>query len=142
MLPNPLEPSTLLSDHSDAFNVKYTIGDGECRISQNNEQICNPPLPLNSIIGVILRVHTENGFKDSKEILYLNYESSFPETLTATGIILCGLIVLFITICILCCCSKKNKEIIEEESPMETDDLLSFTSYCVIDKNPAKHSNV
>lgn len=141
MLPNPLDPSTAILDQSDDFNVKYTFGNGEC-IVQNNETICNPPLPLNSRVGIILRVHTENGFKDSKEILYLNCESSFPETLTATAIILGGLMILFITICILCCCSKRDKKIIEDESPVETDDLLSFTSYCVIDKNPSKHSNV
>lgn len=151
MLPNPLmtqwkTTTTTISTVSDEFDIKFTIGDGRCNELVEEGKTCNPPLPRDMRIGLMLRVYTENGFKDSDEIIFLDYQPvSSASILTPTNsvaFVLLGIIILSFVICI-CCCSAKKKETIKEESQVEADEnLLSFTSYCVIDKNPSKHSNV
>lgn len=149
MLPNPLITRWKTSStpvDSDEFDIKFTIGDGKCNELVDEEKVCNLPLPTGTRIGLMLRVYTDNGFKDSDEFTYLDYlpvsSASYLTPTNSVALVLCGIVALSFMICI-CCCSAKKKETIKEESQVEADEnLLSFTSYCVIDKNPSKHSNV
>lgn len=134
------------TSNANEFDIKFTLGNGKCSELVDTEITCNPPLPYDMRIGVVLRVYTENGYKDSNDIVFLDFEllneSIFFTPNIAVIIVLSGIIILSIIICV-CCCSARQKEIVKDESQVEADEnLLSFTSYCVIDKNPAKHSNV
>lgn len=140
---NPLQHSNedLKSGIND-YNVKFTIGDEICSGSASEKEYCNGPLPINQKYGVMARVFTSSGFRDTSpiyiELLVNPLQLIAPATIVYASVTVLVLLSLVILLC--CVCrgqSKKKKEALKKRQAAEADEnLLSFTSYCVIDKNP------
>lgn len=138
IIPNPIEEfnETLIQD----FGIKFSIGSEICNELVDKKKYCNGQLVSNTNYGLLARLFTENGYRDTEPVIIridaVPEELISPKTFVAcsvTALILCSLII------ILCCawCSKKDKKPEKEKEAAEADEnLLSFTSYCVIDKNP------
>lgn len=92
------------------------------------------------------RVFTSNGYRDTEPVYFdIKPQSPLldPNTLYAVA---GSMIILFLVsaiVCLLCYISIKRhkKKMKKKKEAAETvENLLSFTSYCVIDKNPTpKH---
>lgn len=140
MQPNPLTHINL--SIIDEFNVKFTIGKETC---SDEAKYCNSPLPANTKFGIIARMFTESGYRDTNPI-YIQTNASSMQLVSHQAIVygsICSLVLVSLMI-LLCCawCSKKKKITIKEKEAAEADEnLLSFTSYCVIDKKPLPRKN-
>lgn len=101
-------------------------------------------------MGLILRIFTEKGFRDS-DIALIEFQE-YPQISSILGIfkpihIVLATVILIVVLTIItliCCCAcDKRRHTKKHIEPVEADEnLLSFTSYCVIDRHPVKHSHV
>lgn len=151
-LTNPLNYEDEIDSASDEklnlYNVKFILGEEKC-IKQffKSDQYCNEPLAPNVNYGLMARIYTNDAFRDtdpvyfktnglSETFMYLNM-TKIPAIIVA-----CLLLAMVVStiMTILCCWSIKRQRKIEKkrkkESAETVENLLSFTSYCVIDKNP------
>lgn len=127
------------------YKVQFVLGDEDCLES---DETCNPPLNcFNCTYGLIARVYTSHGFRDTQPV-YFETRPNTPyvnlETILVVAGSFLGILILSITVSLICCMNtRKNKKKLKKKKKQaaEADDnLLSFTSYCVIDKNPTpKH---
>lgn len=132
---------TLSNDTSfDDYSIKFTIGSETCSDLAEEKKYCNGPLRAFTKYGIMARIFTENGFRDTDPV-YVQIDVSpmelfSPKTIVISSI--AALLILSLIILLICICSsKKEKKLIKEKQTAEADEnLLSFTSYCVIDKNP------
>jgi hypothetical protein len=138
VLPNPVEAFN--ESAIDDFSVRFTIGKEVCSDLVESKNYCNGPLPAYTKFGLIARLFTENGYRDTQPI-YLQITPSPLELLSPKTIVAgcVGSLLIFSLLLLVCCtwCSKTKKKPTKEKEAAEADEnLLSFTSYCVIDKNP------
>lgn len=144
ILPNPLNGAfdMLLND----YTIKFTIGAEKCSELARDRQYCNAPLPPNIQYGLIARVFTANGFRDTEpayiEIVLNPLKEISPETIVYSSVSVALVISLIILLCCIWNRNKKKQKLLKEKQAAEADEnLLSFTSYCVIDKNPLPRKN-
>jgi hypothetical protein len=122
------------------YSIKFTIGGEICSNLAEEKKYCNGPLAAYTKYGIMARIFTENGFRDTKPV-YVQIDVS-PMELISPKTIVYGAVssLIFVSLIILLCCiwngKKKEKKIKEKEAAEADENLLSFTSYCVIDKNP------
>jgi hypothetical protein len=128
----------------EAFNVKYTLGDKKCSEFSTSQHYCNRPLMSGVKYGLMARVYTKDAFRDTTPIFF---ETKTRQPLPFSPLVIVAgstfiLLMISLVICICCCWSlKKQKKLKKEKEAAETvENLLSFTSYCVIDKNPTPRS--
>lgn len=138
ILQNPLDHDIEIeSSKLDVYNIKYILGDGKC---STNKQYCNGPLQPATEYGLIARIFTKDGFRDTEAIYFeTKAKSSFPfSPMVFVAMCLSALILVSILIAICCWVSiRRQRKMKKKKEAAETvDNLLSFTSYCVIDKNP------
>lgn len=120
--------------------MKFSIGSEICTDLAEEKKYCNGLLAAYTEYGIIARLFTENGFRDTNPV-YIQIKAS-PMELVSPKLIVYGsvsLLILVSLIILLCCLwfNKKEKKIVKEKEAAEADEnLLSFTSYCVIDKSP------
>jgi hypothetical protein len=86
------------------------------------------------------RIFTADGFRDTSPVYFnTKFEESplMSPVVMVTGS-LTSIILISLLICLCCWWSlRKQKKFKKKKEAAETvDNLLSFTSYCVIDKNP------
>lgn len=142
ILPNPLNEIKEVSEESlDDFNIKITIGDEICSNLAYGKKYCNGQLSPNTKYGLIARVFTSNGFRDTEPV-YIDIQVN-PLKLISPNAIVYGSVssVILLSLLVLLCCiwsNRANKRTLkkEKEAAEADENLLSFTSYCVIDKNP------
>ncbi|KAL7041862.1 hypothetical protein ACKWTF_000928 [Chironomus riparius] len=143
MLPNPVvyEDWIKKPEELELFKVQFVLGDEDCIES---DEICNIPLNcFNCTYGLMARVYTNTGYRDTQPV-YFETRPSTPyvnlQTFLVVGGSFFGVLLLSLTVCMICCMNmRKNKQKLKKKKKQaaEADDnLLSFTSYCVIDKNP------
>lgn len=135
---NPLDhDSEIETADLEAFSVKFTLGDNKC---SDLPKKCNRPLIPGTMYGLMARVYTKDGYRDTTPIFFKTKNSQpfpfSPLVIVAGSTFL--ILMISLVICICCCWSlKKQKKLKKEKEAAETvENLLSFTSYCVIDKNP------
>lgn len=146
-MPNPLDDSPENSDTTvNDYNIKFTIGDEICSGLVPEKIFCNAPLAINTRYGLVARIFTRTGFRDTEPIFIEN--EVHPLELMSPMVIAYGSVgsVALISLMVLICCfqSGKNKRRLlkEKKEAAEADEnLLSFTSYCVIDKHPLPRKN-
>lgn len=140
ILQNPLDhDSEVDSSDLDVFNIKFILGDGKCP-RDSAHQYCNKPLLPGVEYGVFARIFTKDAFRDTQPIFFETKSSEslpFGPTLIIAGS-LSALILISILISLCCWLSikRQRKSKKKKESAETVENLLSFTSYCVIDKNP------
>lgn len=134
-MPNPLNDPT--NESLDSYSVKYVIGDGNC---SDPDKVCNDRL-IPEKYGLIARVFTRDGYRDTEPIFFeigMSFtEIVSPEQIVYGSVGLMGLLSLVLLIS--CCMTHKKKQNIlkkKKEAAEADENLLSFTSYCVLDKNP------
>lgn len=137
MFPNPLNSEV---DH-DSEDFSFTLGNGECSITEeSSDDYCNGPLVSNTKYVVIARIFTNSGFRDTEPI-FMETSENFNILITKGALIAGVLIILILvssTLILACClCSRQKRKIKNKrKASVRTDnDLLSFTSYCVVDRN-------
>lgn len=149
LLPNPIILSSNDSlDNLDDYNIKFTIGGEICSSKASSSRFCNDQLEPNTRYGVIARVFTENGFRDTEPV-YISTESSSTKLISPASIVLSSIVLVVVlsllgfVYCIFNNRKKKKKNMTKKiKQAAEADEnLLSFTSYCVIDKNPLPRKN-
>lgn len=123
------------------FNIKFTIGDEICSNLAVEEKYCNGQLSPNTKYGLMARIFTSHGFRDTKPV-YIEIQLNPLKLISPNAIVyssVCSFLLLSLVI-LLCCIwsdvANKKKLKKEKESAEADENLLSFTSYCVIDKNP------
>lgn len=140
---NPLSHSREIVDgRLDDYSVKFTLGDEICLNSSGAPEYCNGELALNTQYGVMARVFTKDGFRDTEPVyieIKVNPLKLVPSEIYVYSSV--GFMMVMSLAILLCCCVRnmqKKKELErEKQAAAESDEnLLSFTSYCVIDKNP------
>lgn len=139
VLPNPLKGifDMMLNDYS----IKFTIGAESCSNLADDKKFCNAPLPPSLEYGLIARVFTKRGFRDTEpvyiEIVLNPLKQISPEAIVYSSVSAVFLLSLIILLCCIWSSKKKKRKLIKEKQAAEADEnLLSFTSYCVIDKKP------
>lgn len=143
ILPNPATHSN--ESNINDYSIKFTIGDEICSNLAEEKKYCNGPLTPLTKYGIMARIFTEHGFRDTDPV-YIQIEVSpmeliSPKTIVAGSV---SAIILMSLIILLCCVwsNKKKQKLLKEKQAAEADEnLLSFTSYCVIDKNPLPRKN-
>lgn len=141
ILQNPLDhDNEVVSSDLNEYNIKFVLGDGKCS-QESVYQYCNKPLLSGVEYGVFARIFTKDAFRDTQPIYF---ETKSNESLPfAPTIIIAGSLslLIFISILISICCwlsiKKQRKSKKKKESAETVENLLSFTSYCVIEKNPS-----
>lgn len=136
MFSNPLT-----GDDNDSEEFSFILGNGECSITEeSDDEYCNGPLVSNTKYVVIARIFTSSGFRDTEPV-FMQTSANFNILIT-NGAILAGILIVLIlvssTLILACClCSRKKRKIKNKrKASVKTDnDLLSFTSYCVVDRN-------
>ena len=117
------------------------IGDENCS-KKTKGSYCNGPLLPGIEYGLMARIFTENTFRDTSPIFFRIKHENIPQMspIVMAASSLGFLIFLSIFVCLFCCCSmRRQKKLKKKKEAAETvDNLLSFTSYCVIDKSPAR----
>lgn len=132
--------------------MKFTIGDQICHEIKFDDKFCNDRLSGDMIFGIMARLFTANGFRDTQPIFvrfgdYLITAEEEKEQLVEPIIVVCisagSLIILSFVVLLACISSRKRKQRLrkEKEAAEADENLLSFTSYCVIDKNPLPRKN-
>ena len=141
ILPNPLIEQNI-NDGSvvEDYSIKFMIGDEICANIDDDRKYCNVYLSPNKY-GLMARLFTNNGYRDTQPV-YIDVQLD-PYKLISPNTIVYGSVsaVIFLSLIILLCClwsnKAKKKKLLKEKQAAEADEnLLSFTSYCVIDKNP------
>lgn len=140
ILQNPLDhDNEVVSSDLNEYNIKFVLGDGKCS-QESVYQYCNKPLLAGVEYGVFARIFTKDAFRDTQPIYFetKSNESPFAPTIIIAGSLS---LLIFISILISICCwlsiKKQRKSKKKKESAETVENLLSFTSYCVIDKNPS-----
>lgn len=136
MFPNPLT-----GDAKDSEEFSFILGNEQCAVTEeSSDEYCNGPLASNTKYVVIARIFTSSGFRDTEPI-FMQTNENFSSLITK-GAILAGILIVLIliisTLILACClCSRKKRKIKNKrKASVKTDnDLLSFTSYCVVDRN-------
>ena len=146
ILRNPLKnPTNDSVGDLNAFNIKFVIGEEICGSLGPERKFCNGPLEPHKRFGMIARFFSENGFRDSKPVfIEVNHHSAFlsvsPAWIAIGTVVLVVVLSLLSLLALLCCFKKdkKNQKRVEKlkETAEADENLLSFTSYCVFDKNP------
>jgi hypothetical protein len=142
VLPNPLNDSSGSSKFNlNDYNIKFTIGDEICSGLDSDRRFCNGPLATNTRYGLFARIFTRAGFRDTQAIYIEDvvhpFELVSPMIAVAGSATLIVLLSLIILVCCLQSAKKKRRLLKEKKAAAEADEnLLSFTSYCVLDKNP------
>jgi hypothetical protein len=143
VLPNPITQSSEIGDESlNDFNIKFVIGNENCAavVLTVEKQFCNGEL-LPGRFALIARVFTDNGFRDTEPVIF-DVDLSVSDLLSAKtmAVIFMAFIILLSLITAVCCCMshrRKQKILKKKKEAAEADEnLLSFTSYCVIDRHP------
>ncbi|CRK94349.1 CLUMA_CG007863, isoform A [Clunio marinus] len=140
ILPNPLDELKSSDNLWNEFNIKFTIGDEICSNSETEKRYCNGQLPVDYTYGIIARVFTKDAFRDTEPAFIAirpNLLAKFPSHGIVYGSV--GALILISFITLLCCLwsnGKKKKRIKMKQAAEADENLLSFTSYCVFDKNP------
>lgn len=121
-------------------NVKFAIGDEICSNLPEDRKYCNFQLRPNKY-GLMARIFTKNGFRDTQpvyiEILLDPYKLISPNTVVYGSVSVVIILSLIVLLCCIWSNNAKKKRILKEKQAAEADEnLLSFTSYCVIDRNP------
>ena len=138
MFSNPLT-----GDDKDNEEFSFTLGNGDCFITVKSDEddYCNGPLASNTKYVVIARIFTSSGFRDTEPI-FMETSENYNNLVTKNAILAGILIVLILiasTIVLACCLCSRQKQKIKNKrkASVRTDnDLLSFTSYCVVDRHP------
>lgn len=146
IIPSPLfEANETANFVMDDYSIKFTLGDENCLNSRVEKKYCNAPLPANTY-GLMARIFTNNGFRDTQPVyieVQLNPFKLIPPITIVYGSI--SALVLLSLIVLLCCVrssKSKKKKLVKEKQAAEADEnLLSFTSYHVFDKNPLPRKN-
>lgn len=125
------------------YTTKFTLFDEH----ELREKIGNDQLVGGTKLGIMARMFTANGFRDTQPI-FLDFSDS-PKTaetkeaiippILVVLIVISSLVLMSLLVLLACVCSsrKKKQRLKREKEAAEADEnLLSFTSYCVIDKNP------
>lgn len=147
VLPNPINFSLNNSlEKLDDYNIKFTIGGEICSNKVSSSRFCNDYLEPNTRYGIIARVFTENGFSDTEPVFISIKSTSMkfisPATIALSSIVLVAVLSLLVLVfCIFSNRKKKNKSKKIKEAAEADENLLSFTSYCVIDKHPLPRKN-
>lgn len=136
MFSNPL-----IDDVNNSEEFTFILGNGDCSVTEDsNDDYCNGPLASNTKYFVIARIFTSSGFRDTEPIFMETSEN--VHMIIRKGAILAGLLIIFIlfasTLILVCClCSRKKRKIKNRRKACNKTDnnLLSFTSYCVVDRN-------
>ncbi|CAO1305853.1 unnamed protein product [Diamesa serratosioi] len=137
MFSNPL----IDDDDNDSQEFTFILGNGDCFVTEeSDDDYCNGPLASNTKYVVIARLFTSSGFRDTEPIFMETRENC--SNLITKGALLAGFLIILIlvasTLILACClCSRKKRKIKNKrKTSVRTDnDLLSFTSYCVVDRN-------
>lgn len=127
----------------DDFTLKFTLGAENCWELEEEKKYCNGPLSPGEKYGMMIRVFTDSGFRDTKPV-FIEIDTGPMKLLSKKEIIYGSItgavtVVLIISALIGYVCVRKSKKKItmkEKEAAEADENLLSFTSYCVIDKNP------
>lgn len=134
-------------DDLDEFNIKFTIGEEFCSNVGPERKYCNGHLEPNTY-GVMARIFTENGFRDTEPVIIEIKPKTLKflsPTFASLGAILVVLIISLIALLLCVICKrrdKRRKKTKKLKQAAEADEnLLSFTSYCVIDRNPLPRKN-
>lgn len=146
ILSNPL---TELNETDDTdpndYSIMFTIGDEICSNLAVDGKYCNAQLSPNTY-GLMARIFTSAGFRDTHPV-YIEFQLN-PFKIVSPNTIVYGsvsMLILLSLIAFLCCAlsnNTKKKKLVKEKQAAEADEnLLSFTSYCVIDKNPLRRKN-
>lgn len=142
ILPNPLKEIDEDGEETfNDFNVKFTIGDEICSNFEIEKKHCNGQLSPNTKYGLIARIFTSHGFRDTDPV-YINIEVNLVKLMSPNAIVYgsVSFVILLSLVVFLCCIwshrAKSYKLKKEKEAAEADENLLSFTSYCVIDKNP------
>lgn len=143
VFPNPITQSHQIGDeNANDYNIKFVIGNENCEavVLTVSKSFCNGELKHGKY-AIIARVFTDEGFRDTKPV-HIEVRMRF-DTLVSTSTIVCSAVglILFMSLLIAVCCymSHQKKEKLEKkrkEAAEADENLLSFTSYCVIDRNP------
>lgn len=118
------------------------IGNENCAavVLTVEKQFCNGEL-LPGRFAVIARVFTDNGFRDTEPVIFeveLNV-GALVSAKTVACISVAFIVVMSLVTTVCCCMSHRRKQRIlkkKKEAAEADENLLSFTSYCVIDRNP------
>jgi hypothetical protein len=124
------------------YTTKFTIGEEKCnRFAIKNKEICNVKLMSDTSYGLMARIFTSHGFRDTAPIYFKTFDESLwlptePVIIASASIVS----IVLISVIIVTTCwwhNKRQRKIRKKKEAAETvENLLSFTSYCVIDKNP------
>lgn len=146
ILPNPLiEPIGTEDTDLNDYSIKFTIGEEICSNLAIDKKYCNSQLKPNTY-GLMARIYTSNGFRDTVPV-YIEIQLDPLKLISASTIVYSAVIlIVLLSLLVLFCCiwssKAKKKRILREKQAAEADEnLLSFTSYCVIDKNPLPRKN-
>lgn len=146
VLINPLDyKNELNSKELDVFNLKYILGEEKCTQFSTAKNFCNRPLRSGERYGLMARIFTKDAFRDTQPV-YFETKMETPILLTAPIVIASGAILSLILISTLIASIcwwniKRERKLKKKKAAAETDEnLLSFTSYCVIDKNPVSRN--
>lgn len=146
-MPNGLFNETV-ADNLNNFDVKLSLGFENCDEPENDKFYCNGPLKPKTKYGMMARVYTSEGFRDTKPVTFITHGDFMSQMSTQMIFVATTGWVIFLSLIIMiccCCCSvmkKQRKQKVKKREAAETvENLLSFTSYCVIDRNPVPRKN-
>ncbi|KAG5684087.1 hypothetical protein PVAND_013336 [Polypedilum vanderplanki] len=147
LLQNPLDYNEEIELKKDlnVYNTSFTLGEGKCSKQLfKQSKNCNGPLKPNESYGLVARIFTKDAFRDTEPV-YFETRNNFHIALIFQAIpvivIGCVIIALLISLltCVICCWMTRRQKKIkkkEKEAAEAAESLFSFTSYCVVDKNP------
>jgi len=141
--PNPMSAANA-DVAEDEFNLKFVLGSDLCTDLAQDKKYCNGRLQPNTRYGIIARTFTSNGYRDTSPV-FIGLQGNVV-AIASPRVLLMGsaliLTLISISIIVICCCcnSKRQKKLREKKKAQEAaeadENLLSFTSYCVIDRTP------
>lgn len=124
----------------DDYNLKITLGDARCPYVGAENLYCNAPLASELNYGIIARVFTSHGFRDTEPV-FIEGAIDAKRLVSPSVVIYCSISLLIFSslVAVLCCiwCSRKKRKVLKAKEAAEADEnLLSFQSYCVFDRTP------